>query len=104
MSFVFAVPETVADAASGLTVVGSAVSAANAAASAQTTGVVAAAADEVSTAVASLFSRFGSEYQAVSAQAASFHQQFVQALTAGGCRPRCILTTHVVVAFEDHAD
>lgn len=49
-----------------------------------TTGVVAAAADEVSTAVATLFSAHAAEYQALSSMAASFHQQFVQVLSAAG--------------------
>jgi hypothetical protein len=83
MSFVFAVPETIADAASSLTGLGSAVSAANAAASAHTTAVVAAGVDEVSGAIAVLFGGYGQQFQALSAQAAAFHSQFVQSLTAG---------------------
>jgi hypothetical protein len=38
---------------------------------------------KVSTAVSSLSSQFGSEYQAVSARAAALHSQFIQALNAG---------------------
>jgi PE family len=45
--------------------------------------VIAAAGDEVSAAIASLFSSHGEAFQALSAQAAAFHAQFVQALNAG---------------------
>jgi hypothetical protein len=44
--------------------------------------VGAAAEDEVSTAIAALFGTHGQEFQAVSAQAGLFHDQFVSALTA----------------------
>ncbi len=81
MSFVIAVPEVVA-AASDLAGLGSTISAANAAA-APTTGIVAAAEDDVSAAIAALFSGHGQAYQALSAQVAAFHDQFVQVLTAG---------------------
>ncbi|WP_231999066.1 PecA family PE domain-processing aspartic protease [Mycobacterium sp. 1081908.1] len=63
--------------------IGSTVSAAQAAAAAPTTGVLAAAGDEVSTAIAAMFSQYASAYQALSAQAGAFHAQFVQALNAG---------------------
>jgi hypothetical protein len=43
-----------------------------------------AAADEVSAAIAALFGRYGREYQAIAAQADALHEQFVQALNAGG--------------------
>ncbi len=39
--------------------------------------------DEVSTAVAALFSQHAQGYQAAAAQVAAFHSRFVQALTAG---------------------
>ena len=45
--------------------------------------MIAAGGDEVSAAIASLFSSHGTAFQALSAQAAAFHSQFVQALTAG---------------------
>ena len=44
--------------------------------------MVAAAQDEVSVAIESLFSGYGQQYQALSTQAAAFHAQFVQALTS----------------------
>src|SRR5262245_32512538 len=84
MSFVIAAPETLAAAASDLTGIGSMISEANAAALASTTHVMAAAGDEVSQAVAALFGAHGQAYQALRAQAAAFHREFVQALTAGG--------------------
>ena len=77
------VPEFVGQAAGQLENIGSALSAANAAAAASTTRVVAAAGDEVSAAIASLFSSHAQEYQALNAHAAAFHQQFLQTLTAG---------------------
>ena len=56
MSFVIAVPEFVASAATDLSNIGSTLTAANAVAAAPTTGVLAAAEDEVSAAIASVFS------------------------------------------------
>jgi hypothetical protein len=81
MSFVIAAPEMVASAASDLAGIRSTISEANAAA-VPTTAVIPAAEDEVSAAIAELFSRHGQAYQALSAQVAAFHDQFVQALTA----------------------
>ncbi|BCI85000.1 hypothetical protein NIIDMKKI_02060 [Mycobacterium kansasii] len=46
--------------------------------------MVAAGADEVSAAVASLFSEHGQAYQVLCARAAVFHEQFVQVLTGAG--------------------
>jgi hypothetical protein len=83
MSFVIAAPERVTAAATDLANVGSSLCEANAAAAAPTTGILAAAEDEVSAAVASLFSGHAQAYQALGAQAAAFHDQFVQTLTAG---------------------
>jgi len=70
-------------AAADLKGIGSALDAAHAAAAVPTTGLAAAGADEVSAAVAALFGGFGQEFQALSAQAGAFHQQFVQALSLG---------------------
>jgi hypothetical protein len=82
MSLVIA-PEFVSDAASNLANVGSMIDAANAAATVPTSGVLAAGTDEVSEAVASVFGAHAQAYQAISAQAAAFHQRFVQLLNAG---------------------
>ncbi len=83
MSFVITAPEFVTGAASDLANIGSSLSAANGAAAVRTTGVLAAAEDEVSAAIAAVFSAHGQGFQAASAQAAAFHDQFVQALSAG---------------------
>ncbi|EFI28835.1 predicted protein [Mycobacterium tuberculosis 94_M4241A] len=84
MSFVIAAPEVIAAAATDLASLESSIAAANAAAAANTTALLAAGADEVSTAVAALFGAHGQAYQALSAQAQAFHAQFTQALTSGG--------------------
>uniref|UniRef100_UPI001F30E7AB PE family protein n=1 Tax=Mycobacterium tuberculosis TaxID=1773 RepID=UPI001F30E7AB len=73
MSFVIAVPEALTMAASDLANIGSTINAANAAAALPTTGVVAAAADEVSAAVAALFGSYAQSYQAFGAQLSAFH-------------------------------
>ena len=84
MSFVIATPGTLTAAATDLAGIGSAISAANAAASAQTTELLAAGADEISAAIAAAFGAHAQGYQALSAQAASFHDQFVSAMATGG--------------------
>jgi len=77
MSVLNVVPELVASAASDLANVGSSLSEAYGAAAAPTTGVLPPASDEVSAAITSLFSSFAKDAQALGAQAASFHDQFV---------------------------
>ncbi|REZ43497.1 PE family protein, partial [Mycobacterium tuberculosis] len=62
MSFVIAAPEVIAAAATDLASLGSSISAANAAAAANTTALMAAGADEVSTAIAALFGAHGQAY------------------------------------------
>ena len=83
MSFLIAVPEMVAAAATDLARVGSTISAANAAAVAPTSSVIAAGADEVSASIAALFGAHAEAYQALSAQAATFHNQFVPSAHRG---------------------
>jgi len=83
MSFVIAAPEMVKAAAQDLAGIRSSLSEASAAAVGPTTGVAAAAGDEVSAGIAALFGSFGQEYQVVSAQAQAFHRQFVNLLNAG---------------------
>ena len=63
------------------------ISEANLAATAPTTAVMAAAGDEVSAAIAALFSAHGQGFQALSARAAAFHSQFVVAVYAVGVVP-----------------
>ncbi|WP_261901069.1 PE family protein, partial [Mycobacterium marinum] len=84
MSFVITAPEALTAAATDLASLGSTIGAANAAAAAPTTAVLAAGADEVSAAVAALFDAQGQAYQLLSARAATFHEQFLQALSGGG--------------------
>lgn len=80
MSFVHIVPEMLSAAADNLQSVGSAVSAQNAAALARTTGLIPAAADEVSALTALQFSAHAQLYQTVSAQASAIHHAFVTIL------------------------
>ena len=86
MSYVIAAPEMMTTAAGDLANIGSSLSEANAAAAAPITAVVASAEDEVSAAIASLFSSHGQQFRALSAQAAAFHDQFVQTLNEAGGR------------------
>ncbi|WP_099184240.1 PE family protein [Mycobacterium kansasii] len=83
MSYLAAAPEARVAAASNVAGIGSEISAANAAAAVPTTGITASAADAVSAQVAALFSSHGQVYQRLSAQLATFHDQFAQALSAG---------------------
>lgn len=82
MSFVDIVPEMLSAAAGNLQTIGSAVSAQNAAVLAPTTGIVPAAADEVSALTAMQFAAHAQMYQAVSAKATAMHQMFVATLAA----------------------
>jgi hypothetical protein len=84
MSFLTTQPEALAAAAASLGAIGSALGAQNAAAATPTTGVVPAAADEVSALTAAQFAAHATMYQAVSAQAAAIHEQFVQTLGLSG--------------------
>lgn len=83
MSFVNVEPEVLGTAATDLASIGSRLSVANAAAAAPTMGILAAAEDEVSAAIAAVFSAHGKDFQALGARAAEFHEQFVRALIAG---------------------
>ncbi|ORB61165.1 hypothetical protein BST45_20210 [Mycobacterium shinjukuense] len=84
MSFVTVAPGLVGAAASNVAGIGSAITAANTAAAGPTTALLPAAADEVSAAIAALFSTRAQQYQLLGAQLAAFHDQFAQALTAAG--------------------
>lgn len=80
MSFVTAQPEALSTAAGSLSGIGSALNAQNAAAAAPTTGVLPAAADEVSVLTAAQFAAHATVYQEISAQAAAIHEMFVATL------------------------
>jgi len=73
-----------ATAAADVAAIGSTINEATAAAARATTGVVAAAADEVSGAITNLFNAYAQGSQAVFGQAAVFHSEFAQALAAAG--------------------
>ena len=84
MSFVTVEHEMLAAAAGNLQSIGSAMSPGNAAATAPTTGVAAAAADQVSALTAAQFAAHARMYQAVSVQAAAIHHMFVSTMAASG--------------------
>ena len=81
MSFVSTRPTELTAAAENLHGIGSSLTAQNAAAAAPTTGVLPAAADEVSALTAVQFATHGQMYQAISAQAAAIHDMFVNTLS-----------------------
>jgi hypothetical protein len=83
MSFMIATPDLVQGAAQDLAGIRSSLAEATATAAGPTTGVAAAAQDEVSVAMASLFGGVGQEFQALSAQAQAFHAEFVNLMNAG---------------------
>jgi hypothetical protein len=80
MSYVTALPAILASAAGELQSIGSAVAAGNTAAAAPTTGVVPAAADEVSALTAAHFAAHAALYQELSHQATAIHELFVSTL------------------------
>jgi len=82
MSLVTAAPELITAAAADIANIGSTVNAAHIAAATPTAAVIPAAADEVSSSIAHLFSQHAQDYQALAGQAAAFHDQFVQHLTS----------------------
>ncbi|WP_191498273.1 PE family protein, partial [Mycobacterium simulans] len=103
MSYLVTVPEILAAAAGDLANIGSALGAANAAATTPTTAILAAGADEVSAAIAALFSKEAQAYQALTAQMEAFHQQFVQALNASAGVYARAETTNVLQILEQQA-
>jgi PE family len=82
-SYVIFVPEALSAAAADLSGIGEALRGATATAASPTTGIVAAAHDEVSAAIAKLFGTYGQNFHALGAQSASFHDRFVQAFREG---------------------
>jgi len=83
-SYLIAAPEVLAAASADLSGIGEAIREASAAAPPSTTGMVPAALNEVSAVITRLFGSYGREFQALSAQSAAFHAQFVQLLHSGG--------------------
>jgi PE-PPE domain/PE family len=82
--YVLTQPQVMAMAAADVAAIGTTVNEATAAAAGRTSGVLAAAADEVSAAVATVFGAYAREWQALLARAAVFHGEFAQALAAAG--------------------
>lgn len=82
MSSLIALPEFVQGAAQDLAGIGSSLADATVTASGPTTGIVAAAEDEVSLALARLFGSFGQQFQAISTQAQAFHTQFANLMNS----------------------
>ena len=85
MSFVKTQTEAMAAAAESLGAIGESKRAMDLAAATPTTGVVPAAADEVSALTAAQFAAHAQMYQAVSAQAHAIHEQFVKTMGISSC-------------------
>ncbi|MCV7092713.1 PE family protein [Mycobacterium interjectum] len=83
MSFLVAAPEMMSAAAASLAGIGSTLNEATSAAAGSTTSVAGPGADDVSTAISRLFGLYGQRFQALSAQAATFHNQFSKLLNGG---------------------
>lgn len=84
MSFVRTYPEHLTAAASNLQSLGAALNVGTAAAAAPTTGVVPAAADEVSMLTAAQFATHGQRFQELSAQAARIQAALAATLATSG--------------------
>lgn len=78
LSFISVGAEVMAAAAADLATIGSNIAEADACAAASITGVIPAAEDEVSTAIAGLFGLYAGDFRNLSAQAAAFHSRLVQ--------------------------
>ena len=76
-------PDVMTAAAADLATISSDLSAAHLTAARSTTGLVPAAADEVSSGIAQLFSHYGSSFQELAAKTTAFHDQFVHTLKSG---------------------
>ena len=79
----FVTPDLVENAVQDLAGIHSSLAHATQVVAGPTTGIAAAAQDEVSIAVASLFGGFGQEFQALSVQAQAFHADFVSLMHSG---------------------
>ncbi|SPM26697.1 PE family protein [Mycobacterium terramassiliense] len=86
MSLLSIAPDLVSAASGNLENLGAALRSATAAAAGQTTAIAPPAADEVSAAVTALFGMRGQEFQALSAKAATFHDEFVNLLNGGAAQ------------------
>jgi hypothetical protein len=84
MSYVIAEPQLMASVAAEINGIGANLSAANAAAAGPTSTLAAAAADEISQALAKAFGTYGTEYQSLVGQLEGWHGQFTQTLANAG--------------------
>jgi hypothetical protein len=84
MTSLIAQPQLLTSAAADTAQIGSAISAAKTAAASRTTGLVAAAEDEVSALTTTLFNTYAQEYHALLGQATAFHDEFAQLLATAG--------------------
>ncbi|WP_172835061.1 PE family protein, partial [Mycobacterium gordonae] len=82
-TYLIAAPEALAAASADVSGIGEAIRKATASWAPSTTGIAAAAADEVSAAIARLFGNYAQGFVALDAQAAAFEQQLAAALSAG---------------------
>src|ERR1700761_2370721 len=98
MSYVTTQPEALSAAATSLADLGATMSAENTAAAASTTGVLPAAADEVSALTAAQFAVHAQMYQAVGAHAEAIHQQLVSSLVAGAASYATAEAANVIAA------
>ena len=80
MTFLITTPDIIGRAATDLADIGSTLGLANFSAAPPTTGILAAAQDEVSIQIAATFSRYAEDFQRVSRGASAYHASFVQAL------------------------
>jgi PE family len=86
MSSLNVLPEMVSAASGELQNLGCGLRSANAAAASQTTAIAAPAADEVSSSISAALGAHAQEFQAVSARAAAFHDEFVNLLNGGAAQ------------------
>lgn len=84
MTYLSIQPEVMTAAVTDFAGIRSALAAANAAAAAPTTGVVASGADEISAACTSLFNTYALEYRAAVGRLSASYDEFTQALVAAG--------------------
>ncbi|OBG29924.1 PE-PPE domain-containing protein [Mycobacterium sp. 852002-51057_SCH5723018] len=84
MTHVLTLPEATTAAAGQVAEIGSTISSASTSAARATTGLAAAAQDEVSAMTAALFSSYAQDFQLLLQHAGAFHQEFAQLMAAAG--------------------
>ncbi|KZS71964.1 hypothetical protein A4G29_03720 [Mycobacterium kansasii] len=99
MTYLTVQPQVLAAAAVDAAGIGTALAIANAVAAGRTTGLLAAAGDEVSTGIAKLFNTYAEDCQAVLGQAAALHDRFAGALAAAGAAYAEVETANIAAVF-----